>query len=404
MRIGIVDHVSVSGGIIRYSTNLAKSLCEIDKSNEVTFFTTEKNFKSNRSLFESSQSRLKIKILKSTRKSNTGIFFADKILNRFFYKGSVIKRNDEIYQETKNFDLVYFTYPHASDFIKVKPPAFATFHDLNWKYLFGTPLYSKRDVEMIGSDIEKWLNGTRIIVSTPYVEKEIRRFYPQLNRSIEVIYLSNLAKKVTISKEMIQEVRARLGLPEKYILYPAHLMPHKNHNMLFSAFSRFKSSGESNKDYKLVLSGYGSDFFRYGKAIHRGLELSNVDDFDVLGLGYLTNEEVDVVIKNADLIISTSLEEAGSGPGLDAWVNGIPVILSNIGAHKDQLDFFKIECTLFDPMDIYDMSDKMDYAIKNLSILKRNSEAASVMLDRYSWDIVARKYMDYFVKSIANGD
>jgi glycosyltransferase involved in cell wall biosynthesis len=50
------------------------------------------------------------------------------------------------------------------------------------------------------------------------------------------------------------------------------------------------------------------------------------------------------------------------------------------------------------------MSDKMDYAIKNLSILKRNSEAASVMLDRYSWDIVARKYMDYFVKSIANGD
>lgn len=400
MRIAIVDHISVSGGIIRYATNLARALKEADPSNSITFFTTEQNFNTNRSLFTGNSEFFETRILTNTRKTISGSSLVDTGFYKLFRttRGKLLKK--EIYRKTADFDLVYFTYAHASEQIPVKPKSMATYHDLNWKYLFGTPLYPSAAVTMIREEFTKWVNSTGIIVSTPYVGKEIKSFLPGISNEINLVFLPNLAKKISSDGLRRDEVFAKLGINRKYILCPAHLMPHKNHLNLFSAFHKFRQSPEG-REYMLVLTGHATDHFRYAKAIRRGAEMADEKDFDILGLGYVSNEDVDVLIKNASLIISASLEEAGSGPALDAWINEVPVIMSSIEPHLDQLEFFGINCYTFDPMDIEDIATKISYAVTHQDELSEFSRMASRKLDEYTWLKAGKKYLEIFKKHLS---
>lgn len=399
MRIAIVDHVSVSGGIIRYSTNLARAIKEADPAASITFFTTEHNFNTNKSLFTGNAAFFETRILTNSKKTISGSF----LLDIGFYKllrtsrGTLLRK--EIYRKTEHFDLVYFTYAHASEFIPVKPKSMATYHDLNWKYLFGTPLYPGKDVSIINEEIVKWLKATGIIVSSPYVGNEIRSFFPDVKADINLVFLPNLAKKITFDAAKRDMVFQKLGIKRKYILCPAHLMPHKNHLNLFSAFHQFRQTAEG-KDFMLILTGHATDHFKYAKAIRRGAQMADQDDFDIMGLGYVSNEDVDVLIKNANLIISASLQEAGSGPALDAWINEVPVILSSIEPHMEQLAFFGIKCNTFDPMDINDITSKMLYAVGHQEELAADSRKASLTFEEYTWTKAGMKYLEIFKKHL----
>jgi glycosyltransferase involved in cell wall biosynthesis len=399
MRIAIIDHVSVAGGIIRYATNLAKALKQADAQCHVSIFTTQKNFETNKSLFQANAEYFETVILGNTKTTFSGSFYVDIALYKLFGTSRGKLLNREIYQRTKGYDLVYFTCAHASDFIPVRPKSMATYHDLNWKYLFGTPLFSGSSVASMNTEIVKWLNSTGVIVSSPYVKNEIRSFYPDVKCEINVVFLPNLAKKIQFDPEKRDLTYKKFGISRKYILCPAHLMPHKNHLNLFSAFHKFRQTPEG-KDYMLILTGHATDHFKYAKAIHIGAEMASSEDFDILGLGYVSNEEVDVLIKNASFIVSASLHEAGSGPALDGWINEVPVILSSIEPHMDQLEFFKIDCPTFDPMNIDDIADKISYAATNLDELREQSKKASKAFDEYSWIKVGKKYLEIFKNHI----
>jgi glycosyltransferase involved in cell wall biosynthesis len=399
MKIAIVDHISVSGGIIRYSTNLARAIKEADPSTEITFFTTEHNFNTNKTLFTGNAEFFETKILFNSKKTLSGSFLVDTGLYKIFRTSRIGLLKKEIYKKTLGFDIVYFTYAHASEYIPVKPKSMATYHDMNWKYLFGTPLYPASEVAMVNKEINKWFKTTGIIVSTPYVGTEIRKFFKDVKNDINVVFLPNLAKKISIESSKRDQVFQKLGIKKKYILCPAHLMPHKNHLNLFSAFHRFRRTPEG-QDYILILTGHATDHFKYAKAIHRGAEMSDKEDFDIMGLGYVSNEDVDVLIKNASLIISGSLQEAGSGPALDAWINEVPVILSSIEPHLDQLSYFNIKCHTFDPMDIADISAKMLYAVTHHDELAADSRKASQTFEEYTWTKAGLKYLEIFKKHL----
>ncbi len=392
--IAFVDQNPVAGGIIRFGTNLAAALTKVQPGLKITFFTTEVNYKQNSGLFESYRGVFETRILKSTRKTYTGTMFVDTVLLRLLgtSRSTLIKK--EVYWLTRKFDAVFFTNVHATEFIKVAPPSFATFHDLLWKYRFGMPLFSSENVSMFDEHIIKWLKKTRVIVSTPFVKSEILRFYPKTSQEIEVVYLPNLAQKPQHSRNEDAKVLRSLGITREYILYPSHLMPHKNHQNLFCAFSKLMESEEFAGKYMMVLTGGGTDHIRHGVAIPIGLRSSSESDFNILGLGYIPNNAVDVLIRNATLVISTSLYEAGSGPATDAWLNGVPVIISNIQSHKDQIAFFGIQCNLFDPTDPNDIHEKLSYALRNLDELRLQSQTASEMLSQYTWESVGRQYFD----------
>ena len=120
----------------------------------------------------------------------------------------------------------------------------------------------------------------------------------------------------------ISEARLKYGLPERYILYIASSLPHKNYQRLLEAFKKVRAS----KDVKLVLIGardYGSGAIV--AAIDR-LEISR----DVVLLGWLPFEDIPTVYSGAELFVFPSLHEGFGIPVLEAFSCGVPVVCSDI--------------------------------------------------------------------------
>jgi glycosyltransferase involved in cell wall biosynthesis len=59
--------------------------------------------------------------------------------------------------------------------------------------------------------------------------------------------------------EQLEAARARLGLPEKFLVYPAHYWAHKNHLRLIEAF---RLVVKEVPDLKLVLTGKKIDDYQ----------------------------------------------------------------------------------------------------------------------------------------------
>lgn len=391
IKIAFVDQLGAAGGIIRFGTNLAKSIVELNENIKITYFTNHSNYVSNKEIFENLKDSFATTVLKATKHD-----LLNKYLRIFeaklFKKKSHLK--SEIYNLTKGFDIVFFTAPHNSEYIKVLPKSFGTFHDFNFMYLFGTPLFKKEAVATVTEEMKQWFHNTKIIVSTPFIKNEIQKFFPNHIADIQVIYLASLANK--IEKTNTERFLNDLEIKRPYILYPAHLMPHKNHNNLISAFSKLISLPQFSH-YQLVLTGAGTDHFSYAKVSNLGMMFADKTDFHVRGLGYVSNTQVDSLISHATIIISPSLYEAGSGPALDAWINQVPCIISNIPAHLDQINFFNIDCFTFDPMDPNNIFHSLKYGLENINLLKQQSIDASKKLADYGWKQVAQQYLNFFI-------
>lgn len=404
-KIAFVEPNPVAGGILRFATNLAAVISRMEPGVKITYFTAEVNYTYNKELFDGYRDLFATRVLKSTLKTYTGARLMDTVLLRLLNITRADLINMEIRKVTRDYDMVFFTNAHTMEFVRVVPPSFATFHDMLWKYQFGMPLFESDYVSRLDKHIREWLEKTRVIVPTPFVKSEILRFFPATSQEIEVVYHSNFAQKPVGSRENDPAILRSLGIDRKYILYPSHLMPHKNHQSLFSAFAKLMAMEEFAGKYVLVLTGIGTDHFKYGKSVPLGMRVAGKDDFDILGLGYISNSTVDVVIRNASLVISTSLYEAGSGPALDAWISEVPVIVSDIEPHHDQLRFFDIDCIVFDPLDPEDIKDKMAYGLTHLDELRGFSKSASSKLNDYNWEVVGRSYLEIFRnKQIREGD
>jgi len=114
----------------------------------------------------------------------------------------------------------------------------------------------------------------------------------------------------------------------------------------------------------------------------------------------VNHNDMDRLVENAFLNISTSLYEAGSGPALDAWNQQSPVIISDIPSHRDQLNFWKINCLLFDPLNAVDIAEKISYAFFHQDELREMSVKASELLNASNWDETAAQYLTIFKKYI----
>ena len=115
-------------------------------------------------------------------------------------------------------------------------------------------------------------------------------------------------------------------------------------------------------------------------------------------MGYVNNSTIDSLIKNASLNLSASVYEAGSGPAIDAWINKVPFIMSDIAPHRDQLKNFDLPCILFDPYSAADIADKIEYALEHLEELKAMSLKGHEALKKNNWQAAAQKYLDVFTK------
>lgn len=404
MKLAIVDHISNAGGGSRFIRNLVHGIRNRYSDVHVDLFGNPVTAEREELLSHLQTLGIRFIPLSSLALSNhVGRHFplagkAVRILQESYL--SILSKfpllisgniTQELERKITGYDVAYFAWPYFLEMPNTDCPIVATFHDFNFKYFFGSPIYSDYQIKMLEQQIPTWLQHSTPIVSSNFIRSEIEKFYPSFSSKVNVITLGPLCGSDSIDREFSMRVVSNLGIRQPYILYPTNLCSHKNIGPLIAAVDLLWRSGFS---YPLVLTGPGTKSIS-GRASQIGIEIGLVPN-NVIGLGYVSHEEMNCIIMNSSAVVSTSLYEAGNGPGLDAWALGSPVAMSDIPSFTEHIHQQGVRAEVFNPRNPEDIAAKIINIITKPEKTQRNIITSQDSIAQTTWSIVAERYMGVF--------
>lgn len=408
MKVAIIDHMVNPGGGSRVLRNLLPAIRQLRPDWELVLFANLDAMK-REGLLEEFASLIEIRKLKSVQLANIkffGIKGAKVVITFFqrkfktflsffplFFSGAIHR---EIQKISKDFDLIFCPWPFLVECPEsLSIPVVAIFHDFNFRYYFNGPTFHPTQLEYLEKEIPRWLNTAVPVVSTYFMKKELEKFYPRCKCEVNVIHLSSLCAMTKRSFSEARQIVSSFGITDPYVLYPTNTSTHKNIGNLLSAFYLLK---KQHPHLKLVLAGFGTEVVN-GNINPVGLERS-MNARDVIGLGYVSNSEIDALIQCAQVVVSTSLYEAGCGPGLDAWNLGVPVAMSNIAPFVEHIEIQGVRAQVFDPKSPIDIAEKIDWILSHPQQAKEDARISQEHLSVYDWCCVAKKYIQVFEAAV----
>jgi len=222
----------------------------------------------------------------------------------------------------------------------------------------------------------------RVICESGYVKSDIVASFGISEKRIAVIAAPPQRQFLTLQgDEQLRAVRGRLGLPERFLMYPAHYWPHKNHLRLLEAF-RLVVNEEP--DLKLVLTGQTQPIPAQSKKRHKSATKRN-DDYQtvvnavdrlrlneqVVHLGFIDRGDLQAIYQLATALVMPSLHESVSIPIYEAFWSGTPVVASNILAMPEQVGDAGL---LFDPTSVAAMSDAILRVIRDPAAARQRAQ------------------------------
>jgi glycosyltransferase involved in cell wall biosynthesis len=190
------------------------------------------------------------------------------------------------------------------------------------------------------------------------------------------------------------DIRKRYGLPERFLLYPAQLWPHKNHVTLLKALAAL---GDEGIRIPLILTGA-----RYsGSTEVLDFIEKNRARLDVKYLGAVSRSDIVALYHSARFLVTSSLYESSSIPVLEAAAAGTPIIASAIPSHAEQAQHLQME--LFPPTDSAALAELLRRAWNDDELIKSQMEHNRAAIQEFSWQNIGERYLQVFEHVIAQG-
>lgn len=412
MKIAVIDHFGNPGGGSRVVRALLPAIKTVQPDIDITFFGNKNRIMGENLPKEFGNYNIKIRTLASVNLKTGGIFNIkgssiiinaiqeryNNLLSKFppFLSGETHK---EIERLVTSYDLAFFTWPYFLSCPVLKCPIVGIFHDFNFKYYFsGSHVLNRNQMQMFNRELPIWLSRSIPVVSTHFMAGEIIKFYPECADKVKVVHLAPNTMGEKISIPEAESIVRQLGISKKYILCPTNLCSHKNIGPLLSSIDIL--TGKNGHDISLVLTGPGTEIVN-GRATEIGIEINGKPQ-NVTGLGYVTNKQINSLIRCASVVVNTSLYEAGNGPGMDAWEMGVPVAMSEIPAFIEHLQVQGLYAETFDPRSPTEIAEKIDRIISNPENSGNNVKKSLEAIKKITWEDTARKYLNIFEDAIIN--
>ncbi len=209
-----------------------------------------------------------------------------------------------------------------------------------------------------------------VIAVSEDLAKDLRRMH---DRPIEVI-----PNGITLPPSGGIERLSSLGLtPKGYVLSVGRLVPEKRLEVLIAAFEKL-----DRRDLDLAIVGAP----RYSEDYAASLQKGGAERVKFLGLQ--TGEALGTLYANAAVFATASLREGLPMAVLEAMGSSIPVVASDIPAHREAMDGWGV---LFDVDDADAFAKGLEAALDDQGM---GEKAKEVIARRgYNWDaIVARTF------------
>jgi glycosyltransferase involved in cell wall biosynthesis len=442
MRVAVVLHVPMAGGVSRFTKALVDGLLRVDASIDIGLFLDKALIELED--FGSCADRWRVAITplrdESLTTSARRVQSAPEavpprgwlwnttrdVLRRWPLVHSACVRSLEAFRrivrrerpwylfaldgatvdELNTYDLVYLPFPYWVAPAALDVPCVGTFHDFNQRHF--PENFEPRSLPVLESEVKYWIDRCECVVSsTHFIRSEARAFYSVEQQKTAVVYVAPYSFRpieLAVCEQTLRGLGLELG---KYVLYSANLAPHKNVVGLLQAVALLCESGRL--PGPVVITGFGSQLLLggaepgpYVEDARRllGSGLIRLGE-DVKVLGYVDDQTVDVLTRSAGLVCSTSLYEAGCGPALDAWQFGVPVAMSRIPSFEEQMRRFGTEAWLFDPNDPHDIAEAMARALEQTDLSRGMAIRSQAAISTYTWDGAAGEYLDIFRRVLA---
>lgn len=303
----------------------------------------------------------------------------------------------EVRRLSKSFDVVYFPWPYLLEPPSLDIPIVGTFHDFNFRYFFGGVTFHPEDQLLLDAQMKRWLDKAWPVVSTHFMDGELRRFFPRHRHEPTVIHLGPPSHAAAVDRLRAEEIVASLRVPSRFLLYPCNTASHKNVASAIAAIALLRERGHH---LPLVLTGPGLGPHVSGRASSIGVVRGETPT-DVIGLGYVTNEQIDALITCAAAVVSCSTYEAGNGPGLDAWACGTPVAMSNIPAFLEHISMQGVRAQVFNPREPTDIASKISWILENPEAAAEDAIVSKAAIGKQTWMQTASGYLQVFDRALA---
>jgi glycosyltransferase involved in cell wall biosynthesis len=232
-----------------------------------------------------------------------------------------------------------------------------------------------------------------ILTLSNQVKSDIIRSYHISPDRINVTHLAVDHDSFTLHGPLERSsVKKRYGLPDRFILYAASSLPHKNHERLFQAFRQVR---DRIPGLKLVLTG--------ARDKGEGTLLQKIQDMgigqDVLLLGWLPFEDVPSIYHASDAFVFPTLHEGFGLPVLEAMACGIPVVCSKIEPLLEVAD----DAALFvDPYSPDGIAAGIFAALSDEALRDQLIQKGLARAKKFTWESTVRTTL-LFLKSVHSG-
>lgn len=224
-----------------------------------------------------------------------------------------------------------------------------------------------------------------VLTISEYSKKTLIDKYRLPEDEIKVTYLdADSSFNNSYEPEKIANVKKKLPFP--YILFPANMWPHKNHVNLIKGFTLAKKL--YNIPLKLVFTGSKE---RETKEIEKAIIDNGVRD-DVVYLGYIPQDDMRYIFKNASMLAFPSKFEGFGIPLVEAMASGIPIICSHSTCVPEIVGDAAV---LFNENNIDEIAYAINMVYSDTSLRNKLISNGIERRKLFSWDICAKDTVMY---------
>lgn len=257
----------------------------------------------------------------------------------------------------------------------------AVIHGLEYEYF--PRCYSRR--ERLKNKIGTYLSAKRakiIITPSQNTKHDLIRLYKIVSKKIRVVYPG-------INNVVNGPPRRDDNIPNPHCLFVGRIEHRKNIIRIIKAFEKIKK--EKKIPHRLILAGkdgYGS------KQIKDCINNSEFEK-EINLIGYISDQEKNVLLKNADIFIFPTLYEGFGFPILEAMNLGAPVITSNVGSAPEVAGEGAI---LVNPRSIDEIADSVYKVLSDSDLRENLIKKGYENIKRFNWDECVKKILEILIQ------
>lgn len=226
-----------------------------------------------------------------------------------------------------------------------------------------------------------------VIVPSQFTKDQIIKSYPGVGDS--KIHITYEAPDPIYFKPNSKRTNFKpTNIPFPYLIYTGNAYPHKNILNLLQAIKQHNTNSDQPLHIAIVCA---RNVFQSRLEAH--VNELNLDD-TVHFLGFVPDEQLRDIYRNAHAFITPSLIEGFGLPGLEALAAGTLVLSSNLSSMPE---IYTDNATYFDPKDPLDIAKKINQTLNfNKSERQKIIQNGIKYAQRFSWGKMAKQTLDVY--------